>query len=142
MHPLTCEIIPATEDEAKFVDNKLDVFNENYKPFTRIPTPLSKNYIIKEKEKIIAGINSLIYYDTMYVGVLFVNEDYRHKGFGSALLHKVETEAKAMGVHLIHLDTFEFQALDFYLKHGYEVFGVLDDCPWKGHTRYYLKKTV
>jgi len=30
---------------------------------------------------------------------------------------------------------------DFYLKHGYEIFGVLDNCP-KGHKRYYLKKTL
>ena len=34
-----------------------------------------------------------------------------------------------------------FQAKDFYIKHGYEVFGVLDDCP-KGHKRYYMKKVL
>lgn len=28
---------------------------------------------------------------------------------------------------------------DFYIKHGYEVFGVLDDCP-KGHKRYFFNK--
>ena len=46
-----------------------------------------------------------------------------------------------MKIRLIHLDTFDFQAKDFYLKHGYEVFGVLDDCP-KGHKRYYMKKVL
>ena len=40
-----------------------------------------------------------------------------------------EEEAKAMGATLVHLDTFDWQAKDFYLKHGYEIFGVLDDCP-------------
>ena len=45
------------------------------------------------------------------------------------------------GCHLIHLDTFDFQAKDFYIKHGYEVFGVLDECP-KKHKRYYLKKLI
>ena len=29
----------------------------------------------------------------------------------------------------------------FYLKHGYEIFGILEDCP-KGHKRYYLKKSL
>ncbi|WP_202127900.1 hypothetical protein [Clostridium sp. C2-6-12] len=42
-------------------------------------------------------------------------------------------------INLLHLDTFDFQAKDFYLKHGYEVFGVLDDCPME-HKRYYMKR--
>lgn len=40
---------------------------------------------------------------------------------------------------LIHLDTFDFQAKDFYMKHEYEIFGILDDCPIE-HKRYYMKK--
>lgn len=48
---------------------------------------------------------------------------------------------KEKGGKLVHLDTFDFQAKDFYLKNGYEVFGVLEDCP-KGHKRYYLKKNI
>ena len=39
------------------------------------------------------------------------------------------------------LKTFDFQAKEFYLKHGYEVFGVLEDCP-ADHQRYYLKKKI
>jgi hypothetical protein len=39
----------------------------------------------------------------------------------------------------IHLETTSFQALDFYLKNGYEVFGQLEGKP-AGHTWYYLKK--
>ena len=46
---------------------------------------------------------------------------------------------KDLGAALAHLDTFDFQARDFYLKNGYDVFGLLDDCP-EGHTRYYLSK--
>jgi hypothetical protein len=34
-----------------------------------------------------------------------------------------------------------FQAKDFYLKHEYEVLGILDDCP-KGHKRYYMEKVL
>lgn len=40
-----------------------------------------------------------------------------------------------------HLETAEFQALAFYLKHGYEVFGRLPGKP-AGHTWYYLKKDL
>jgi hypothetical protein len=39
------------------------------------------------------------------------------------------------------LDTMSFQALDFYLKLGYTVFGRLDDLP-EGHSRIFLKKAL
>jgi GNAT superfamily N-acetyltransferase len=77
----------------------------------------------------------------LYVDVLFVEENHRGGQLGSLLLNKVEAEAKAIGASLSHLDTFDWQAKEFYLKHGYKVFGVLDDCP-KGHKRYYMKKVL
>lgn len=133
-------ITSATQAEVEYVDNKLGEFNRSQVPATQEPTLILKNYIIKDNGTIIAGIKSDIYHwGILYVEVLFVDESHRHKGLGSALLQKVEEEAKAMGATLVHTDTFDFQALDFYLKHGYEVFGVLEDCP-KDHKRYYLKK--
>jgi GNAT superfamily N-acetyltransferase len=72
---------------------------------------------------------------------LFIDEQHRGKKLGCKLLHFVEQEAKAMGAMLSHLDTFDFQAKDFYLKQGNTQFGILEDCP-KGHKRYYLSKTL
>ena len=40
-----------------------------------------------------------------------------------------------------YLDTFEFQALPFYERHGYTVFGVLEDYP-PGSRRFYLRKVL
>lgn len=76
-----------------------------------------------------------------YVDILWVEESCRGQGLGSALLRAVEEAAAAEGCTLIHLDTFDFQAKDFYLRQGYELFGVLDGCP-EGHCRYYLKKDL
>ena len=44
------------------------------------------------------------------------------------------------GCRLINLDTFSFQAPDFYKKHGYKVIGVSEDP--KGHNHYYLEKRL
>jgi GNAT superfamily N-acetyltransferase len=63
---------------------------------------------------------------TVQIESLWVDPRYRSKGYGSTLLRKVEEEAHKRGCSLIHLDTFDFQAKDFYLAHAYEVFGVLD----------------
>jgi hypothetical protein len=39
------------------------------------------------------------------------------------------------------LDTFEFQALPFYERRGYRVFGTLDGFP-PGYRRFYLQKSL
>jgi hypothetical protein len=54
-------------------------------------------------------------------------------------LQKVENDAIKLGANIAHLDTFDFQAKDFYIKQGYEIFGILEGCPI-GHKRYYLFK--
>ena len=43
-----------------------------------------------------------------------------------------------MGVHRAYLETTDFQALDFYVGLGYEVFAQLENQP-PGHTCYYMK---
>ena len=80
-------------------------------------------------------------WNVAYIDTLCVDEAYRGKGLGAKLLAEVESAAKEKGCYLIHLDTFDFQAKEFYEKQGYEVFGVLEDCP-KRHCRYYLKKVI
>ena len=113
--------VPATQDEL-FVD-------------------LSKK-VVDQQGNIIAGIVARMYcWKCVYVDTLWVSEVYRKKGLGTKLLEQVEQEAIDRGATLIHLDTFDFQAKEFYLRYGYEVFGELKDCP-KGHSRFYLKKDL
>ena len=142
MRQIRYNITSATQKEVEFIDDRLGEFNLSQVPATHEPTLILKNYVIKDKEKIIAGIKACVYHwGILYVELLFVSETHRFEGLGSTLLQKVEQEAQEMGASLAHLDTFDFQALDFYLNHGYEVFGVLEDCP-KSHKRYYLKKSL
>ncbi len=131
----------ATNAEAEILNDKMDMFNGKQFAFHG-DVEVLKNYVVKDNGTVIAGIRSCFYLGKcVVINVLFVDENHRHKGLGSLLLNKVEVEAKAIGARLIHLDTFDFQAKDFYLKYGYEIFGVLDNCP-PGHKRYYMKKTL
>lgn len=110
-------ILLATSEEAELIDNKIVEFNKNKVPFTQEQTPLLKNYVIKENDTVIAGINAVIYHwGILYVDVLFVDEHYRGKKLGAQLLDRVEVEARQMGARLSHLDTFDFQAKNFYIK--------------------------
>jgi GNAT superfamily N-acetyltransferase len=133
----------STREECGLVDDGIVEYNLSKVAFTQQPSFIPINRVIKGSNgEVLAGINSVLYcWNCLYVDVLWVKEEYRKEGYGSVLLKEVEKVAKEKGCKLSHLDTFDFQAKDFYLKHGYEVFGVLDDCPVE-HKRYYLKKNL
>lgn len=136
------KLFEATSDQAEILNSKIDKFNAEQLSFVG-EAEYEKNYVIKDQiGDMIAGIRGCFYLrECLYIRVLFVDENKRKQGLGSILLYTMEKQAKSMNIRLIHLDTFDFQAKDFYLKHGYEVFGVLDDCP-KYHKRYYMKKIL
>lgn len=126
-----------------FIDDEIIKYNSKKVPFTQDPSFISINRVMKDDEgNIIAGIISILYcWKCLYIDILWVKEEFRKKGYGSILLKEVENAAKEQGCNLIHLDTFDFQGKDFYSSHGYEVFGILDDCP-AAHKRYFMKKNI
>ena len=137
------DIAVSNEKETQFIDDEIVAFNRSHVPFTQDNDFVSLNFHIKnENGSVIAGINSFMYcWGMFYIDVLFVEEKYRDQQLGTLLLNKAETEAKLMGATVSHLDTFDWQAKDFYVKAGYEIFGTLDNCPPE-HKRYYMKKVL
>jgi GNAT superfamily N-acetyltransferase len=75
----------------------------------------------------------------LHIEMLVVPEKRRLQGLGSALLGSAEAEARSRGCFGALVDTLSFQATPFYRKHGFEPFGVLEDCP-RGHQRLFLQK--
>lgn len=132
----------ASPQDIDLIDQKIVDFNNSKVPFTQDPPFINFNYVLKdENEAIIGGITAASYcWKILYINVLWIDEQYRKHGYGSQLLEKVEQEARNIGCHLAHLDTFDFQAKDFYLKHGYEIFGELDGP--EGHKKYFMKKKL
>ncbi len=87
------------------------------------------------------GVIGATYWNWLYVNLMWIREDLRGRGYGQRLLLAAEEEARRRGARHSYLDTFSFQAPDFYKKYGYEVFGTLPDFPL-GHTRYFLVKQL
>ena len=77
----------------------------------------------------------------LYVSILWLDAGVRRMGYGSQLLAAAEQEALRRGCSHVNLDTMSFQALGFYEKHGYSVWGVLEDFP-PGFKRYFLRKDL
>lgn len=133
----------SNKNEAELVIDNLVNYNLSKVPQIQEDPFIYINRVIKNNEgKIIAGINSKMYcWNCLYIDSLWVHANFRKKGLGVKLLNEIEKIAKKRGCKLIHLETFDFQAKDFYIKEGYEIFGVLNDCP-DNHRRYYMKKNL
>lgn len=97
-------------------------------------------YINDDEENLIAGIVGEVYGSGMYIQLLWVDEKKRGLSLGKKLLENAESKAREIGCHFITLDTFNFQAPDYYLRCGFQIFGELD-CG-ESVTRYYLKKVL
>jgi len=92
-------------------------------------------------QAIVGGVIGETYWDWLYIDLLWVKDELRGRGYGHRLLMLAEQEARQRGARNAYLDTFSFQALDFYKQHGYQVFGELQDFPPR-HQRYFLTKRL
>lgn len=89
----------------------------------------------------VGGLIGETHWNWFYINLLFVKEELRGRGYGHQLLALAEEEARKRGAKKAYLDTFSFQAPEFYHQHGYEIFGTLQDFP-TGHQRHYLTKNL
>ena len=69
------------------------------------------------------------YGDWLFIHDIWVRADLRRRGIGQELLRLAEGRARERGCHSAWLDTFSFQAPEFYPKFGYREFGRLDYPP-------------
>lgn len=129
------------QEDSDYIIEKLVEYNLSKVPQVQEVAYVWLNKIVENDDKeVVGGILAKMYcWNVIYIDALWINENYRGFGLGEKLLFEIENIAKKEKCYLIHLDTFDFQAKNFYIKNGYEVFGVLDDCP-KDHKRFFLKK--
>lgn len=138
-HTMTAHYQASKEEKELLWDGIIE-YNKSVGPMLAYPPYEPLSIVIKDKgDEIIAGILTKSYLKCLFVELLWVSDKYRKSGIGSKLLLKVEKTAKEKGCKFIHLDTFSFQAIDFYKKYGYTVFATIDDYP-DDTKRYFLKK--
>lgn len=138
------EIKESTKDEEDLVWKGIIQYNSAVIHLKQSVPEIPVNRVLKDKEgNVIGGINCILFYcwNTMYIDMLWVSENHRKNGHGSKLLNEVEKIAREQKCTLIHLETMDFQAKDFYIKNGYEIFGELENVP-DGHKRYYMRKIL
>jgi GNAT superfamily N-acetyltransferase len=91
--------------------------------------------------RLVAGIVGSTWCGWLYVATLWVDAAHRRGGLGSKLLQAAEAQALRRGCRHACLATFSYQARPFYERHGYRVFGQLEDYP-EGETYFFLRKAL
>ncbi|WP_428491807.1 GNAT family N-acetyltransferase [Rhodopila sp.] len=126
------------EADIEVLPRGLEDFNEIRWPRHQPWKPLG--VFVRDSHRIVAGLAGETYSGWLFVRYLWVTEELRGQGFGRRLLDAGEERAQDRGCHSAWLDTFSFQAPDFYLKLGYQVFAELD---WSAdHKRIFLRKRL
>jgi GNAT superfamily N-acetyltransferase len=140
---MTLEITKEFDKKAKqYIDDEL--YKYNLKHF---PKDLGGRYeeiclFLKDDEgNVRGGILSEICWNWLEIHTFILDEDIRKSGFGTKLLVEIEKIALEKECDFIKVDTLSFQALDFYQKNGYQVFGSLDNVG-RNYKHYYLKKDL
>jgi len=130
------------EEDLEYIGEQLHLYNRNAAPSTLRKHAIDVHLAIKDEEgHVYGGLIGKIYRFCLYIDTLWMDESIRGCGFGSQLIDEAERIARNEKCTFIHLDTFSFQAPEFYERKGFEVFGLLDGYP-EGIKRYYLKKNL
>jgi GNAT superfamily N-acetyltransferase len=90
---------------------------------------------------IYAGLHGHTWAGICEIKTLWIDESERGRGLGSRLLAAAEEEARRRGCRIIHLESFTFQAPEFYARHGFERFARLVVLP-PGHANVFLIKRL
>ena len=103
-----------------------------------VGTPLAV-LVRDEAGTLVGGLTGRTSAAWLFVELLWLPEELRGTRLGTHVTMAAEAEAVQRGCIGAHLDTYDFQAPDFYRKLGYEVFGSIEDHP-PGHTRFWMRK--
>lgn len=129
-----------TKEDSDYIKKKLIEHNMEQLPDSLKTSNENISFVLRDNDgEIKGGITANMFWHHMKIDFLWVDKSVRKKGYGKILLNKLEDYAREKDCRFIYLDTFSFQAPEFYQKNGYVIFGVLEDHP-KGYNQYFLQK--
>ena len=100
---------------------------------------INGDFIVYDNNEVIGGALGYIKLGWYYLTDFYIDKKYRDKGIGSEIIKRIEKFAMDNDALGVRIDSWSFQAPEFYQKLGYIVWGKFDDCP-PGTTHYYLYK--
>ena len=101
----------------------------------------NSNFLAFDNNKLIGGAIGFVEYNWYFLDMFYIDEEYRGRDIGTNLIKQIEEFAKKENLTGVRMETWDFQAREFYEKNGYSVFAEIKDCP-PGTIDYFLKKEL
>jgi GNAT superfamily N-acetyltransferase len=99
-------------------------------------------FIRNDELQIIGGAIGNIILSVMHIKYLWLTKAIRGQGIGSNIIATLEANAKSRGLKSITLDTYSFQAPDFYTKMGFLEVGKFENYPCTGIDKLFFQKNL
>ncbi|SON52492.1 GNAT family N-acetyltransferase [Vibrio tapetis] len=118
----------------------LSEFNKDFFPdLSERPIAL---FLRDSNGQVEGGLTGRLHYNSLHIQRLWLSSSIRGKGLGAKILSLAEKEARKHEAQHIFLDTYNFQAPQFYLKQGFTEVGRYVDFPKTGTDKIFYKKTL
>lgn len=133
------KIVDLTEEQVDYIEESLEDYDEKYISY-KLEGRIQIG--IEDEGKLVAGLDAcMTAFKILYVSTVFVDENYRRKGYGKALILEMEKRAKELGANTIRLDTFNWQGKDFYEALNYKMVGSYNNAE-DGYSEYFFLKRI
>jgi N-acetylglutamate synthase-like GNAT family acetyltransferase len=127
-----------SEAERQAISDGLDAYNAKA---TGYHDGADLGFIAEEEGVLVGGLHGYTWGGICEVRWLWVQEGQRGRGLGGKLIQAAAAEAQARGCAYVLLTTYDFQAPEFYARHGFEMIAEIPDKPL-GHTEFVMRRRL
>ena len=126
-----------TRIEGEYIKNKVIQYNMSILT-DEVKQPMEEvSLVVKNEEgKIFGGVTGTMYFYHLHIDFYGLINQFVMTVMVANFYIKLKKLRRKKECRLILLDSFSFQAPEFYKKHGYREYGVVEDHP-KGHSQHF-----
>jgi GNAT superfamily N-acetyltransferase len=135
---LTVTDAPGSHAE-ELIEEGLARFNAENAGY-RDARPLAVLVSDPDSKGVVGGLLGRTSLGLLFIDLFFLPASMRKHGLGSRIMQVAEDEARRRGCRQAMVITINFQAPEFYQRHGYQMFGRVDCLP--GVARIFLSKDL
>jgi ribosomal protein S18 acetylase RimI-like enzyme len=139
--------------ERDMTDTEFSQMNTGFKDYELLHTGVNQTserlgYVVLDSSKFVGCSSGLAYMngekfsDWCQLRDLYIDKEYRGKGWGKIMLEKLEEKLISLGIYKVWTWTAGYEAPGFYTKQGYQKFCELEDYYQTGHARIGMRKNL